>query len=138
MPSIFSRVAATPSRWSRRNSTSVSLAVDEIDPRRHQLGGQSGEAIDLAVVDQGIAGERVDARLMAAVEIDDGEAQMAEGDGAADMDPVASGPRCAMGASMPRSSASSAAVGRSGSRRKPAKPHRAASPQSILIVLRTI
>ena len=60
--------------------------VDEIDPGRHQLGGQSGEAVDLAVVDQRIAGERIDARLMAAVEIDDGETQMAEGDGAADMD----------------------------------------------------
>jgi len=61
-------------------------AVDEIDAGGGQLGSERGKAVDLTVVEQGIARHRIDPGLVAAGKIDDRQAQMAEGERARHMD----------------------------------------------------
>ena len=61
-------------------------SIDEIRARVRELGGQRRKAVDLSVEHERVAGGRIDARLVTAVEIDDGEPQVPECDPPIDMD----------------------------------------------------
>ena len=67
-------------------------SIDEIRARVRELGCQRRKAVDLSVEDERVAGGRIDARLVTAVEIDDCEPQVSECDPPIDVDVAFVGP----------------------------------------------
>ncbi len=113
-------------------------AIGEIDAGGRQLRRECGIAVDLAVEDERVAGDRVCARLVAAVQIDDGQPEMSKGDRTCNMNAVFI--RAAMGDGVEHP-AHDAGIGVDRTRRVACKAdyaaHAAPTRQSMFTVLLT-